>query len=445
MGDRFRKNHYGYIVPVRAESVLRDVWNSGMGQNTTGCNCRMLVTQSNQAMSLCRKRREIAMRALTALTVAFALSTLSTNICHGQKALVGGSIEAMDYLNGLSNRVGESMEGGARDARLKGHALFGIDSLDIETTKWVEDHRDAIGGGYSGQIFTVLSVVSPTEVLVLSTQRDAEPRLIRGLSTEKVTDGVEFMLLHPFVIDGTYKYQAVSGASKSVSVMDTSKFADHLKAAQAAAEEALYKPWIVDEEEFEAKYGGYAKGLVTLVRKVDGLSVETPISGLGKNDQVCVRGEIKRAAAEKAAKAKAAKSKTAVAQTVSVNGMSNYKRSLAPKQSGTTTEQKVDATAKNKVGITEVDAGRTRWLNETYDNTIRMVKSKVWEEVDNKTGKPGFTYQEVARNKDYIEIFCSKRDFHIRLQTKTMELKTGADGKWGWLAHGKWDVTPAKP
>ncbi len=149
--------------------------------------------------------------------------------------------------------------------------------------------------------------------------------LIRGMNTEKVTDGVEFVLPHPFAISGTYKYKAVSGTTKTVFVLNTAEVNERMKEAQAevekkrvaaekvraAAEEALYTKWTVGEEEVVAKYGGYVKGLVTLVRKDDGTTVEVPISSLGKSDQDWVRQGLKRVAAEKAAKEKAAKAEKA--------------------------------------------------------------------------------------------------------------------------------------
>lgn len=371
------------------------------------------------------------MNAFSGLTAAMFFTTLIASICQGQMSrsdyntIRRAALEAQEL-----QLEQEQMEKREAEGRAKGEDLFGVDTLDAETSKWVRDHSTKQGTkiqvgywGYSDQLLKVLNVVSPTEILVQPIAITAEPMLIRGLAAEKVTDGIEFILHHPFVIQDTYKYRATSGASKTVLVLDTSKFSDQLKNEQAAAEEALYKPWEIGEEEVVAKYVGYSKGLVTLIRKTDGTSVEIPISDLEKKDQVWVRAEIKRLATEKAATEKAAKAAK----------MRGSKRQQAKPRS----EPGIVAKEKMKVEKAEVDAGRTRWSNETYDCTVRWVKGKGWEEVDNKTGQVNHTYQEKSRNKDFIEIFCPKRQYLVRLLSNTMELKK--DGEWIWVANGKWD------
>ncbi len=95
-----------------------------------------------------------------------------------------------------------------------------------------------------------------------------------------------------------------------------------------------------------------------------------------------------------------------------------------------------------KAGDLDNDDPRSTWLNETYNTSVRWVKDKVWEEVDNKTGSVSYVYNETARTKDHIEIFCPKRKYEVRLLAGKMELKK--DGKWGWVANGKWDAAIPK-
>ena len=79
----------------------------------------------------------------------------------------------------------------------------------------------------------------------------------------------------------------------------------------------------------------------------------------------------------------------------------------------------------------------SRWLNETYNVTVRRVKDKQWEEMQNKTGRVMWRYRETGRTKDYTELFDPKRKYHVRLRPDRMELKKG--GKWIWVAKGHWD------
>lgn len=89
-----------------------------------------------------------------------------------------------------------------------------------------------------------------------------------------------------------------------------------------------------------------------------------------------------------------------------------------------------------------VNDSRERWLNESYNTTVRYLKDKkVWEEVDNKTGRVIWVDKEVERTTDYIELFSPERKSEIRLLKERMEQKLG--GKWGWVANGHW-VMPGK-
>jgi hypothetical protein len=80
----------------------------------------------------------------------------------------------------------------------------------------------------------------------------------------------------------------------------------------------------------------------------------------------------------------------------------------------------------------------SRWLNETYNLTVRRVTGKQWEEVQNATGRVTWRYTETGRTKDYTEIFDAKRKYEVRLLADRMELKQ--DGKWSRVAKGHWDA-----
>ncbi|GEM_PF-3229053 len=109
-----------------------------------------------------------------------------------------------------------------------------------------------------------------------------------------------------------------------------------------------------------------------------------------------------------------------------------------------------DFLKRSKPGVAKVQSSNaadndrpSRWLNETYKVTVRRVKDKVWEEVEETTGRVVWRYTETARTKDYTELYCPKRKYEIRLLTKRMELKK--DGKWTWVADGRWAAPSGGP
>ena len=129
--------------------------------------------------------------------------------------------------------------------------------------------------GYTSDLFQLLNKVSNTECLVLPKYKGSEVMLIRGLDMSKVTDGVEFVLQHPVVIQGTYNYVSVSGSKKTVLVLECGKkFADFItKEAeirrknaedrkqeeakrQAKIEEAKWHTWTSADDKYtvEAKF-----------------------------------------------------------------------------------------------------------------------------------------------------------------------------------------------
>lgn len=98
-----------------------------------------------------------------------------------------------------------------------------------------------------------------------------------------------------------------------------------------------------------------------------------------------------------------------------------------------------DATATANVGKLDENDPRDRWLNESYNTTVRHVKGKVWEHVGNKTGQVLWAGNETARTSEYIELL-SERNEELRVRAQRMELHK--DGKWEWAANGHWETAP---
>ena len=181
------------------------------------------------------------------------------------------------------------------------------DKRDVAGTLGDKKHRllesfcdFAIGDwGCTIASFRVINRVSKTECLVVPINiyrpyKTFEPVLIRGLDMSKVTDGVEFVLQYPVVIQTTYTYTAVSGSKKTVLVLeyDETKFkkvADAAREARerpakerarakeerkAAIEAAKWRTWTdaAGKYKIHAKFCGLATGKVKLM-KDDGSTV----------------------------------------------------------------------------------------------------------------------------------------------------------------------------
>lgn len=151
-----------------------------------------------------------------------------------------------------------------------GRALFGADE------RWTGKKQSEVSGTLLGKTppdfrigdwgctavqFKTLSKVSNAECLVMPQVKNAEPSLLRGLDMSKVTDGVQFILQHPVVIQETYSYNAVSGARKTVLVLEVneSRLAEATAKIRAAAEAerakiraALEKRRLAEKAEQEA-------------------------------------------------------------------------------------------------------------------------------------------------------------------------------------------------
>lgn len=157
----------------------------------------------------------------------------------------------------------------------RGINLFGTDPKRTDIA-----HRGTLSGkepkdfqigqwGMCSTIFKVVNKVNDKELLLIP--RDvigAEPVLLRGLDTSKVTDGAQFQIPRPVVIQETYSYVAVSQTKKTVLVFDADpakvdKEFEKVKAAEskknADKEAEIAKSKAKEEADRKAKKEAAAK------------------------------------------------------------------------------------------------------------------------------------------------------------------------------------------
>ena len=264
----------------------------------------------------------------TALLV-MAVWALTAAASYGQvRAIRAGSAEHLQMLYDLEWRIAKEKEEHKKNLE-NGRRLFGADKrwIDSKADGYDRLSQDELKGtlihksprdfrigdwGCTSHNFRIINKVSDTECLVLPRNKGSEVMLIRGLDTSKVTDGVEFILQHPVVIQDTYDYTAVSSSQKTVLVLECGdKFKKRIEAIRKAAEDALFRNWTDSTGKLlvVAKFIEFKKGQVHLERK-DGSKLAISPFRLSKADQKWYRNELKRQMEEKrkaAAKKAAAK------------------------------------------------------------------------------------------------------------------------------------------
>ena len=197
--------------------------------------------------------------------------------------------------------------------------LAGKSPLDFKIDDW----------GCMEQALQVIHKISKTECLVIfpadpgfwnrgayrfgGGYDESEPMLLRGLDMSKVTDGAKFILQHPVWIDGTYDYTNVSGARKTILVLDhnaeklkkfeteieakaEAKQQDAIERAKAkqdrkdAIEAAKWRTWTdaTGEHHIEARLGGVSAGNVKLTKR-DGTVLTMPLEKLSDEDQEWIK------------------------------------------------------------------------------------------------------------------------------------------------------------
>ena len=133
----------------------------------------------------------------------------------------------------------------------------------------------------------------------------------------KVTDGAEFVLQHPVVIENTYSYTAVSGAQRTILVLEcngdklkeidakvtaekdaeqqaASKLAMAKKEHEDTIEAAKWRTWTdsTGQHKVEAKFSGAAFGTVKLTKR-DGTAVKVPFDKLSDEDREWIKRQHK--------------------------------------------------------------------------------------------------------------------------------------------------------
>lgn len=238
--------------------------------------------------------------------LAILLGALATDARAQIGSAPAGSQEALSAIAAHNRRMAEAAE---RTEKLtfNGDVLFGRSPhwSDSTTSQFAGTVRSKAVADYfvgdwgcSFAAFKVLSKVGPDEFLATA-GRDEDVVLIRGLDTSKIRDGAQFMLLHPVVIDDTFDYESVLGASHTVLVLnakspalidiaDKAKAAKDAKvaAARADAEAKLYRVWSDSSGKFSvrAKFAGLVNRRVKLTKE-DGTTIEVPLSKLSVADR----------------------------------------------------------------------------------------------------------------------------------------------------------------
>ncbi|QDV49440.1 hypothetical protein [Gimesia fumaroli] len=199
-------------------------------------------------------------------------------------------------------------------------------------------------------------------------------------------------------VTGTTTYVTAIGATKTVLVLEpmSKEEADKL-----AAEEALYRNWRIGKNVLSGKFIEHKGGDVYIQERGKDKPQKVRFSELSIPDRKWVRSESKRR------------------RIISLKKNTDKKS-----ESGQSNSETPDTVLLN-------------WHNDTYKVTVRQTGKDSWEEVQDATGKVVWKYSEKSRNKEFVELYCPKRKYEVRLLNKRMELKK--DGKWIWVADGHWE------
>jgi hypothetical protein len=188
--------------------------------------------------------------------------------------------------------------------------------------------------------FEVLTKINDRECLVQATCTINTGRLrpvtmlVRGFDTTNLTTGSTVSLDLPVVIEKTYDYTAVTGAKRTVLLLEFNKeklealaapererlalegkrLAQEREQAAAAREAALIRTWAIkdgnDTQVFVAKFLEYTKKRVYLERKDDGKRVDFHWFNLSKTDQKWVLAQLRDAQPKSKGKTRTAGSRS---------------------------------------------------------------------------------------------------------------------------------------
>jgi hypothetical protein len=150
--------------------------------------------------------------------------------------------------------------------------------------------------------FRVLKKVNEKDLLVVPKFRNADPMLIRGFDLKKVTEGAEFVLRHPVVIQETSEITNPAGKEQTVLVLDGDRFDAFYAARQhpqqpTASAGTAVREWKDAEGRVvaaEAKFLEFKDNQVHLELAKDGKTVEIAMNELSREDRQWIRDELKR-------------------------------------------------------------------------------------------------------------------------------------------------------
>ncbi len=139
--------------------------------------------------------------------------------------------------------------------------------------------------------------------------RENQIFLVKNLDFSTRVDGKQISLVGPFIVSGTHRYTAVSGASNTIFVVEPYDALNLQKEVQAELVRRGEKPgddlpWIrvwkvKDHQAVEGRFLEEQKGSVMFQRR-DGFQVEVQLSDLNKEDQEWVKGKQKEITERKA-------------------------------------------------------------------------------------------------------------------------------------------------
>lgn len=418
-------------------------------------------------------------------TTAVALLTFQTSYGQG-RAVMKDSPEAGEWMR--QAWLDAQLAASKRTKRMEsGRFLFGVDERwtavfdskgkdDFAGTLFNKDLPDFRVGdwGCSDASYTVLQKLGDDSLLASTRAPFNDVVLLRGLDCSKVTDGVEFILQRPVFITGTHTYAAITGASRTVLLIECSPdrvsklvavevekkraearireeaLAESMRIEKAqhdrrrAEEEKLQKQAIQEQaarqnkiddakrrtwtlsdggQPVEAKFVRLANGVVTL-QDADGKDFDIRWDRLSVEDQSFVRQRKWLSIAATEPEPKSQPSQPRPSQTKEIP-------EVKPDPEKSVAEDR-----------------RSRWLNESYDTTVYRVRGTQWAELDNKTQKIKWYATETFRNDEFVEMYNSTRNQAWRFYERRMELRDG--DRWKWLSNGRWisfgsTSNPARP
>ncbi|HEV3006447.1 MAG TPA: hypothetical protein VGX78_18400, partial [Pirellulales bacterium] len=80
-------------------------------------------------------------------------------------------------------------------------------------------------------------------------------------------------------------------------------------------------------------------------------------------------------------------------------------------------------------------------MNQTYNGYWVDIGDGVWQNMSNDSDTVNCEEVETERTKEYVEVFCRERDYHLRFYSGRATIKKKPGGDWEWVAKCHWDST----